>query len=35
MWFEIGSMLISMNNPNKDGFNINTVLTKKIDKNDS
>ena len=32
---EIGSMLISMNNPNKDGFNINTVLTKKIDKNDS
>ena len=32
---EIGSMLISMNNPNKDGFNIDTVLTKKIDKNDS
>ena len=28
-------MLISMNNLVKDGFNINIVLTKKIDKNDS
>ncbi len=32
---EIGSMLLSMNNFKKDGFNIDTVLTKKIDKNDS
>ncbi len=32
---EIGSMLISMNDSKKDGFIIDTVLTKKIDKKDS
>ncbi len=32
---EIGSMLINMNSPSKDGFTIDTVLTKKINKENS
>ena len=34
---EIGSMLLAMNNPNKDGYEIDTVLTNEIsnDKNNS
>ena len=32
---EIGSMLVNMNNASKDGFVIDTVLTKKIDKGNS
>ena len=32
---EIGSMLVNMNSPSKDGFKIDTVLTKKIGKRNS
>ena len=32
---EIGSMLVNMNSPSKDGFKIDTVLTNKIGKGNS